>query len=431
MSKKRKFPVSQTEDTGIYNKRPRISQADGSDDSPNQNAQSRIDPTYGQRGAFPGLDGCSDNELFYGPASDGLEYLRMVRSEAKTVPNLLVAPSSSAISAQNEDLYRDYGQGFYSDGAYTAAPHPSSDLRHAPAHAGQQEEEDIDPQEAYYTSLCARFTALSQILQTTPPVTATSSTKPPRFYWTTRQWRMRTLRTTPTMALLAQLSHEMVIHGLTNLESTLTLKNLKAGNGKNVGAWAWGLLARCRDIGQMGSEEVGVLRDLGKKAVWLLRRIAAGEVGDEEGHDMGDEDAEEGGEEDEEEGEEGVQGVGKDEAEETIDQNGNDIADDGKNSLEEVAEPVENEEQLLAEARERMLSSLPPSSQAQDGVEPERSGGVEAETAAEQPIFTGSELSQLALHATLDMLVTIIGECYGQRDLLDRRLLWDEIDNLQ
>lgn len=32
----------------------------------------------GQSGAFPGLGKDSD-ELFYGPASDGLEYLRMVR----------------------------------------------------------------------------------------------------------------------------------------------------------------------------------------------------------------------------------------------------------------------------------------------------------------------------------------------------------------
>ena len=31
------------------------------------------------------------------------------------------------------------------------------------------------------------------------------------------------------------------------------------------------------------------------------------------------------------------------------------------------------------------------------------------------------------IHSTLDMLVTIIGEFYGQRDLLDGRLLWDEM----
>lgn len=36
-----------------------------------------IDPTTGQRGAFPGLEGEPDD--FYGPANDGMDYLRMVR----------------------------------------------------------------------------------------------------------------------------------------------------------------------------------------------------------------------------------------------------------------------------------------------------------------------------------------------------------------
>lgn len=45
----------------------------------------RTDPIYGQCSAFPGLDDGGDGgagdatELFYGPAEDGLEYLRMVR----------------------------------------------------------------------------------------------------------------------------------------------------------------------------------------------------------------------------------------------------------------------------------------------------------------------------------------------------------------
>jgi hypothetical protein len=42
---------------------------------------------YGQKAAFPGLDGDGygdgygdgDGDLFYGPPSSGMEYLRMVR----------------------------------------------------------------------------------------------------------------------------------------------------------------------------------------------------------------------------------------------------------------------------------------------------------------------------------------------------------------
>lgn len=38
----------------------------------------QMDVNYGQMGAFPGLD-TRDEEPFYGPANDGLDYLRMVR----------------------------------------------------------------------------------------------------------------------------------------------------------------------------------------------------------------------------------------------------------------------------------------------------------------------------------------------------------------
>ena len=39
----------------------------------------RVDARTGLRNAFPGLDDDDGGELFYGPATDGLEYLRMVR----------------------------------------------------------------------------------------------------------------------------------------------------------------------------------------------------------------------------------------------------------------------------------------------------------------------------------------------------------------
>ena len=49
-----------------------------------------VKSTYGQSSAFPGLDNVGAEEtLFYGPAEDGLEYLRMVRC----VSFLLFLPS--------------------------------------------------------------------------------------------------------------------------------------------------------------------------------------------------------------------------------------------------------------------------------------------------------------------------------------------------
>lgn len=78
MTQKRKQALFTTEGP-IYNaKRPRSSSMEGSEEL-SGTLQPRVDPTYGQRGAFPGLDEKNETPLFYGPANDGLEYLRMVR----------------------------------------------------------------------------------------------------------------------------------------------------------------------------------------------------------------------------------------------------------------------------------------------------------------------------------------------------------------
>ena len=49
-----------------------------------QSSQARVDPTYGQRSAFPGLDSYSaytdeDDDLEYGDDIEALQYLQAVR----------------------------------------------------------------------------------------------------------------------------------------------------------------------------------------------------------------------------------------------------------------------------------------------------------------------------------------------------------------
>ena len=81
MSKKRKNPPH-TSSILSDSKRHRTSTFEDGDDgdgSSSRAPQPRVDPTYGQRGAFPGIEHDEDEALFFGPASDGLQYLRMVR----------------------------------------------------------------------------------------------------------------------------------------------------------------------------------------------------------------------------------------------------------------------------------------------------------------------------------------------------------------
>lgn len=67
-----------TENTKVARKQ-NSNQRQKNNNNNNNNTRPRVDPVYGQRSAFPGLDDVDSDQLFYGPAEDGLEYLRMVR----------------------------------------------------------------------------------------------------------------------------------------------------------------------------------------------------------------------------------------------------------------------------------------------------------------------------------------------------------------
>ena len=310
-----------------------------------------------------------------------------------------------------------------------------------------ERQEDKDPQEAYYASLCARFAKLTETLQSSPARGAPDNTDIYYLDWRkSRLWRANILNTAPTMVLLAQLTQESVVCGLGVLGSLLTLANLKGKKGKNIGAWTWGLLGRCREVGQMGSEEVGVLRNLGKQGVWLLRRISAGELiggaEDESDAEAEEDDDEEDGEEDGECVEDGAECPDAVDAEDGYSPCIDPItttAGSGQNDTSEAPPKTTTSDTDLAKAKQHILDSLN-NSQAQtdttatnasheEGIrKPTPTCPVtEVEVDGEGDGVAERADEKATIHATLDMLVTIIGECYGQRDLLDGRLLWDEI----
>ena len=362
---------------------------------------------------------------------------------------------SPTVDAKKSELYADYPQGYYSDGAYTAIPHPQSNPRHT--HTNGEQQEDQDPQEAYYTSLSARFTKLSETLRSLPPRSAPANTDVYYLDWKgSRLWRGKIRNTAPTMVLLAQLTQESVVNGLEVLGSLVTFSHLSGDRSKNIGAWAWGLLGRCWEVGQMPSEEVGVLRNVGKQAVWLLRRISAGEIigGDEDEMDagVGEEDDVENGEVEEGDGEDGDEGgeCVEDGAESPDAMDADDAYSPSfdpilqntsrQNGTSESNPPTATPDADVAKAKQRILDSLgithPPDtnpSNNKDGVRNHTSTTYPvSETkpnARENPTekATSPDEKKATMIATLDMLVTIIGECYGQRDLLGGRLLWDEM----
>lgn len=251
------------------------------------------------------------------------------------------------------------------------------------------------------------------------------------------------------MAVLVRLTQESVIWGLDVLESLLTLANLRRKRGKYVEAWTWGLLGKCREVGQMSSEEVGVVRNLGKRAVWLIRRIRAGDVTGGTIDELDVNTEEEEGEEEEEDGD--------GELEEEFLQNGADppdlddadddhssyidpitTADFGSNDTIEANPTTTTSAADLEQAKRHILNTLRTNQAPTGSAETNASNDDSTESPVPKHADTGLEVEAEGVLkersddkaeslATLDILVTIIGEFYGQRDLLDGRLLWDEM----
>lgn len=354
------------------------------------------------------------------------------RSEAKTVPTLLIAPS---LITENSDQSPSDPLGYYADGAYTAAPRLANGS--AAQHGG---DEDIDPQEAYYVSLLARFGDLSTTLQNPPPADlialSVASTAQDINTGYSSRWRS-TFNTQPSMVLISLLAQETVLQGLRMLETRLTIERLS--ESQSLGVWVWGLLGRCRDAGQMGSEEIGILRDLGKKAIWLLRVLKAGllRVDDEEGSRTNSDAEFDGNNEDFEATRSSDLNAGMHVVEPLSTPAMSDLKEETAQTTFESGLDSQTADGLEA-ARANLLASLPSGSTLPTIRTPARASPP-VKASSPPPTFGvhgSSEApdSQQAIdqitrtHAVLDMIITIVGECYGQRDLLDGRIVWGELE---
>ena len=399
------------------------------------------------------------------------------------MPNLLVAPTEPTAEASpgNGELVDGQESGYYADGAYTALPVQSSNYMDAPADYG--EDEDVDPQEAYYTSLTDRFFKLRTLLDSSPPpdsspneVSHVSAQANFLHGATHHEWRYALLHTVPSMRVLSSMHQTSIIRGLGRLETLLTRRNLLSKReGEMLGAWSWGLLGKCRDAGQMVSEEIAVLRMLGKTAVKVSRKMRIQKRRSEESDEKeGEEEEDDDDQEDEEETEDNQAGceevaAREERVEEEVEEG--ELADDAeipeapspdsRDNMYKAQHSLPDESPLLRNGLSSDNMAFDPIDEPKSAThsnheaygEPSVDSGIPIEERSIDPltvakasllakvrspapvhleeISDGAEQDEYSrtearAFATLDMLVTIVGEIYGQRDLLNAREVWGE-----
>ena len=367
-------------------------------------------------------------------------------------------PVQDVGESPDRSIYEDGtgdSRGYYADGAYVANVTPIDDSESTPQEA----------QAAYFESLLQRFRKLHDQLSTTPPqiVIDGLSSNHPSYMSNSREdmrsWRWRLFNTDPQPAQLAIMDKSTVFKLL-----RLILTNNGALGGKTIissrlSRWIWGLLAKLPVSGELMSEEVGLIREIGKRAVWLGVEMRGVDI-----RELYKEDAE--GDDDDEVVIDYELDDGKDAEPETIatriigpvlpnaddtslnaDRAGEDSANvepdvptpvvfnsraeailaqqttnGTKEAIEELEEGESNEAEeadRIAAMKQRLLASL------EEEREPSASAEEVEATAkeAQKELDHRSALENAKI--TVDMIITIAGEIYGQRDLLEFRSEWD------
>ncbi len=319
-----------------------------------------------------------------------------VRSEAKGVPHLLVAPKPKPEGdlpeereVEGEDV-EDNDCGYYADGAYTAAP-----MSGVPTSASDTVAPDA--QDVYYDSLSTRFNLLRATLKCTPPLSAIevldelhAISLPSDSRKAKQHWRDLLQTTEPHPVQLACMDSESALEVVKLLKGmmTQTVKSKDDDRIRRFGAWSWSVLGRCPDRTELGSEEIAELRALGKSAVGLSVR---NRNKPRRSRDSGQPDHPE-----------------------------SEAAEGRSGEVEEDNEA----ESALEKAKRRLQGAL----QDSEAVPKGHAEVTDDEEAEEGEVETEDADRQVnkEIRIILDMIITIVGEVYGQRDLLESRDIWTE-----
>ncbi|KAL3468457.1 hypothetical protein BJX64DRAFT_273429 [Aspergillus heterothallicus] len=372
--------------------------------------QPRSHPVFGQRSAFPGLDS-EDDELFYGPADDGLEYLRMVRSEANSLPTLFTAPTTteppmettSVIDGTKETSHKIQHEPKITDGKPTSIKRPLEGVYSDGVYVGLTlskptvKEGLSEAQASYYNLLHHRFLLVRSILKCTPPPEAISALDdshpisfPRHSKNAQREWRRLLLIVDPQMVQLACMDMDTVL-GVMIIAGRLMSENVRSGDAtlvRRIAAWVWGLLGKCRESGQLGAQEIGDIRELGKRAVRILQKLRE----EREAQDVGEEDEYN-----------SDMDMGDDENAQSADNVG--VHGDTGSTPDQTSAEKDTDAEELEQAKARLEARV---KAAGNETTPQE---IEKDTGGVEDVAIGIDV-QTQIRAMLDMVITVVGDHY-------------------
>ncbi|KAG6052366.1 hypothetical protein E4U17_005882 [Claviceps sp. LM77 group G4] len=388
------------------------------------------------------------------PRNDGQEN----DDEGQVDPGIEAAPVAHT---------KEVMQGYYDDGAYIAMPDEDWEVGTEDGHADSRGEADARVEnlcEAYHKSIMKKYERLRRLLHSPLPEGSakrlsssqiTHATPFGRHSNSTKVWAKVLRNTDPHPLQLALMSKETVLQILRVLIGGTFLRRGHTVS-ERTSQWIWGLLARLPDRGELTHTDIGCIRDLGRHAVLLgvsiedmalMRDTLSDEqlVGGKEGFDVGEHDENELSVEDvverssmvdeekcravdtstDADGEETRQEQDREEEEEEEEEEEGEVEEDGEvqeeslhgedmaMDLDSGSEDgqVRDEDADLEAAKSGLLARL---THASDTEQPSEGDDGDEQREARMQL-------RINMRATLSMILTVAGECYGQRDLLEFR----------
>lgn len=316
---------------------------------------------------------------------------------------------------EEESTPRKDSKRTYLDGVYVAPPlRTTAETTAQTPNTPSAETPYPDAQLNYYNLLHHRFLLLRSIMKCTPPPSAIAAlddshpiSLPRHSKVACKEWRRLVLAVDPQMVQLACMDMDSVL-GVLGIMARLMSENVRSGDAERVrriGAWAWGLLGKCREVGQLGTEEVGGIRDLGKRAVKILYKMREDESRSRvaAAQDESDDD-----DPDDEQPAEDINGDTDDGGNKA---HANDHADTAEAADQDMPDAVATEHvpDELEAAKARLQAKI-------------QSEDKQLQSGTEESPDYGDLIVQT--RAMLGMIITVVGEYYGQRDLLKEREVW-------